>query len=227
MSLSPDHSCVLSEKELAVDAESGNGDEELRAERNMPPLAGPGGAPIMLQNSYGTVFGIPPDHAIHQDVLFEMPPSISNEQDLSAATESEHGNDTDTILTDSTIGRGAASVLESTVGDQATSRDVVTHTILHRWQQQQQQSILDGRQHNQETVKSMEQEADLTPLSQNVKENDELSASGSIYASGDDDVDDDEDVPPRTPIELQNRYVGAHGDINTTTLDVGVVEIVV
>jgi hypothetical protein len=40
MSLSPDSSCVSSEKESAVDAESENGAEELRAEQNMPPLTG-------------------------------------------------------------------------------------------------------------------------------------------------------------------------------------------
>jgi hypothetical protein len=45
---------------------------------------------------------------------------------------------------------------------------------------------------------------------------------GSIYAhGGDDDVDDDNDVPHRTPIEPQNRYVGVHDDCSNNVLDVG------
>jgi hypothetical protein len=90
-----------------VDAESENCDEELRAKRNMPPLTGPGGAPRMLPNSFGTVTGLPPDNAIHRDVLFEMPPTVSKEKAVAAATEPEHDNATDTPLADLAIGRGA------------------------------------------------------------------------------------------------------------------------
>jgi hypothetical protein len=163
MSLSPDHSCVSSEKELVVNAESENGVEELRAERNMPPLTGPGGAPIMLPTTFGSVTGLPPDNAFHRDVLFEMPPSISKEQAVAVAAtvaNPELGNNMDTALTIPTIGRDADSVLDSTFGDQATSRDVVTDTNLHR----QQQYILNGRQHQQNTSESMWQQADSPPL---------------------------------------------------------------
>jgi hypothetical protein len=72
----------LSEKESVAGTESENGDEELRAEQNMPPLRGPGGAPRMLPNSFGTVTGLPHDNVIHQDVLFEIPPFISKEKDV-------------------------------------------------------------------------------------------------------------------------------------------------
>jgi hypothetical protein len=52
-------------------------------------------------------------------------------------------------------------VLESVFSDQARAIDVLTDTILHLWQQQ---SSLEGRQHQQETETSMEQQADLIPV---------------------------------------------------------------
>jgi hypothetical protein len=207
----------------------------------MPPLTGPGGARRMLPNRFGTVTGLPPDNAIYRDVLFEMPPSISKEQADAAVAEPDHGNDMDTTLTDLTIGRGAVSVLESIFGDQSTARDGVTDTNIHR----QQQSIIDGRQQQQETADSMEQQEDTTPLRRttpsgtpfspprlgndtslvailkNVEENNESFTSGSVYHHGDDDVDDDEDVALRNPIELRIRYVGAPGDSHNNTLDIG------
>jgi hypothetical protein len=76
-----------------------------------PPLTGPGGAPLMLQDSSGTVvFGLPPDHAIRQEVLFEIPPAMCKEKADAAAAEPEHehehdnanDNDMDTTLTDVT-----------------------------------------------------------------------------------------------------------------------------
>jgi hypothetical protein len=45
-----------------------------------PPLTDPGGAPLMLLDSSGTLsFGIPYDHAICQEALFDMP-TISKEK---------------------------------------------------------------------------------------------------------------------------------------------------
>jgi hypothetical protein len=62
-----------------------------------PPLTGPVGAPIMLLDSSGTLaFGIPPDHAIHQEALFEMPPAISKDNAEAAAAKPEHDNENDT-----------------------------------------------------------------------------------------------------------------------------------
>jgi hypothetical protein len=55
---------------------------------------------------------------------------------------------------------------------------------------------------------------------QNVKENDDSFTSGLIYDHGDDGVDDDGDVPPRTPIELRNGYDGVPDDCNNTIFDV-------
>jgi hypothetical protein len=68
MSLSAGRSCPLSEKKLQVEDESDSGDDHLRNKRMLPPtLTGPGGAPIMLLDSSGTVvFELPSDHAIHQ-----------------------------------------------------------------------------------------------------------------------------------------------------------------
>jgi hypothetical protein len=186
----------------------------------------------MLPNSCATVTGLPPDNAIRKDVLFDMPPAISNEKDVAAAAE--HDSDTDTTLIEIAIGRGADSVLESTVGDQATARDVVTDTSLH---QRQQESNSNGRKQQQETTESMEQQADSTPLRwtthsgtqfspprlgddisleailKNVEENADSFASGLVHTRGDyEDVDNGEDFVQRTPIELRNRYVGAPGD---------------
>jgi hypothetical protein len=40
-----------------------------------PSLTGLGGAPRMILDSSGTLaFGLPPDHAIRQEVMFETPP---------------------------------------------------------------------------------------------------------------------------------------------------------
>jgi hypothetical protein len=126
-SLSPDSSCVSSDKESAVDAELENGDEELRAERNMPPIAGPCGAPRMLPHSFGAVIGIPPDNYIHRDVLFEMPPSMTNEQAVAAGAKPESDKDMDTKLTE---------LIDTIFGDQATVGAVFTNIILHRRQKQ-------------------------------------------------------------------------------------------
>jgi hypothetical protein len=106
-----------------VDAESENGDEELRAERNMPLLTGPGGEPIMMPNSSRAVTRLPPDNTIRRSVRFEMRSSMSNDQAVAAGAEPEPGNgtDMDTALTELTIRRGAASVLETTFGDQTKS----------------------------------------------------------------------------------------------------------
>jgi hypothetical protein len=46
-----------------------------------------------------------------------------------------------------------------------------------------------------------------------VEDNDESFTSGSVYHHGDDDVDDEEDVPPRNPNELQNQSVGQLGQL--------------
>jgi hypothetical protein len=109
----------------------------------------------MLLDSSGTLaFGLPPDHAICQEILFYMP-AISNEKAEADATEPEHDkdSDTDTTLTNSTTGICAGSVLESKFGDQARAGDVLTAIILHR---RQQQSSLEGRQHQQEKANLME-----------------------------------------------------------------------
>jgi hypothetical protein len=139
MSLSPDRSCPSSKKESQVEDELDSGDDHLRNERMLPPpLTGPGGAPLMLQDSSGTVvFGLPPDHAIRQEVLFEIPPAICNDKADAAVNDPDHDhdndNDTDTTLTDVTTGRGAGSVLESIFSDQARAGDFLTDNILHRW----------------------------------------------------------------------------------------------
>jgi hypothetical protein len=56
---------------------------------------------------------------------------------------------------------------------------------------------------------------------QNVEDKDKSFTSGSIYARGDDDVDDNEEPPPITPIELLNRSVDEPGDSYTIISDVG------
>jgi hypothetical protein len=70
MSLSTDCSGVSSDKESAIDDQLENGDEELRAERNMTYLTGPGGAPLIMTNIYGDVSKIPPDGAISNPLYF-------------------------------------------------------------------------------------------------------------------------------------------------------------
>jgi hypothetical protein len=216
MSFSPDHSCLSSKKESLAGVESNLGDEHLRNERMMPPpLTGRGGGPRTILDSYGTLaFGLPPNHAIHQDKICEMPPAILNEKGEVAATEPEHndGNDTDTTLTDrSKIYVVAGSVLESTFGDQARAGDALTDTILHR---RQQRYSVAGRQYQQETTNVMDHQADTTPVRRtthsgtpfsprrgddvslarlkNVEQNDDSLASGSLYHRSDDNVDDNE-----------------------------------
>jgi hypothetical protein len=162
MSFSPERSCASSGKESQIDNESESDDEHLRNERMLLPLlTGPSGAPRMLPDSSGTVFGLPSDHAIHGDVLFEMPPAISMEKDVATVTEHKHDDDTDRTFNEYTIGRGADSVLESTFENQSKAGDDLTHTILH-WRQQK--SSLEGKQQQQETANSMEQQADTTLL---------------------------------------------------------------
>jgi hypothetical protein len=102
-----------------------------------PPLTGRGGAPRTILDSYGTLaFGIPPNHVIRQEALFETPPATLKEKGEVAAAETDHndGKDTDTTLTDRTPIYVAGPVLESTFGDQARAGDVLTDTILHRRQ---------------------------------------------------------------------------------------------
>jgi hypothetical protein len=166
MSFSPDRSCPSSEKESLDGDESNSGDEHLRNEQMLPPpLTSRGGGPRTILDSYGTLaFGLPPDHAIRQETMFEMPPAILKEKGEVAAAEPKHnhGNDTDTTLTDrTTIYVVARSVPESTFGDQARAGDVLTDTILHR---RQQQSSVKGRQHQQETKNVMDHQADTTPV---------------------------------------------------------------
>jgi hypothetical protein len=157
MSFSVDCSCPSSEKESLVGDESDSGDEHLRNERMLPPpLTGLGGAPRTILDSFGTLaFGLPPNHAIHQEVMFEIPPAIFKENAEVAAAEPEHnnGNDTDTTLTDRTTIYVAGSLLESTFGDQARAGDVLNDTILHR---RQQRYRVEGRQHQQETTQFMD-----------------------------------------------------------------------
>jgi hypothetical protein len=216
VSFSPDRSCPSSEKESLVGDESDSGDEHLRNEQMLPPpLTGRGGAPRTILDSSGTLaFGLPPDHAIRQEVMFETPPAILKEKAEVAAAEPKHndGNNTDTQFTDRTIIYVAGSVLESTFGDQARAGDVLTEIILHR---RQQRSSVEGRQHQQETPNLMDHQADTTLVSRtthsgtpfsphrrddvslarlkNVEQNDDSLASGSLYHHRDDnDVDDDE-----------------------------------
>jgi hypothetical protein len=150
MSFSPDRSCPSSEKDSLVGDESDSGDEHLRNERMLPPpLAGLGGAPRRILDSSGTLaFGLPPDHAIRQEVMFEIPPAILKKKAEVAASDPKHhdGNITDTTLTDRTTIYVVGSVLESTFGDQARAGDVLTDTSLHRCQQR---SSVEGRQQQQ------------------------------------------------------------------------------
>jgi hypothetical protein len=90
------------------------------------------------------VTGLPPDNLIHRAVLFEMPPSLSKEQAVVASVEPE--NQMTMTFMKLTIVRGAASLLDTTFGDQATSGG--TATILHR---KQQQYIIDRMQQQQDT----------------------------------------------------------------------------
>jgi hypothetical protein len=99
-----------------------------------PPLTCRGGAPRTILDSSGTLaFGLPFDHIIHQDALFETPLTVLKVKGEVAAAEPEHndGNGTDTALTDRTTIYVAGLVLESTFGDQARADDVLTDTILH------------------------------------------------------------------------------------------------
>jgi hypothetical protein len=215
MSLSPDRSCPSSEKESQVGHKSDWGDDHLVNERMLPPpLTGHCGAPIMIRDSYGTlVFGLPPDHAICQEVMFQIFPAISKEKDEVDVTEPEHDtdNDTDTTLTDGTTIYVAGSVLESTFGDQARAGDVLTDTMLHR---RQQLSSVEWRQHQQETTNLMDHQAYTAPVPRtthsgtpfsppsgddvslarlkNEEENDDSLASGSLYHHRDDNVKEHE-----------------------------------
>jgi hypothetical protein len=76
MSFSPDSSCPSYEKESLAGDKSDSGDEHLMNERMLPPpITGRGGGPRTILDSYGTlVCGIPPDHAIGQETMFETPP---------------------------------------------------------------------------------------------------------------------------------------------------------